>query len=381
MRPQVWGDGEPEGVRQRAAEEMKLTARLAQRLGSRRWWASPSRRPEDVATFPPWRQRTRLATRTSPTAGTRPDVPTSAACGRARDPPAEIAYDYWTTVRALEAVDCRAGVRVELVPEPHDVGQHIDPVAYITDFADRIYHVDCKDTRTAPGRRRNGVLSSQLAGRPAPRLGLRPAGRGDVPGEDASDAALIGTTAASRSSGRTPAWTASAAPPRPGVPPRPGPPNRPRRPSTPCSPSRASRAGVHPCSPDADRSLPALPSVRARPYARTSYPLPLIELPTRRPRARQAEPGDLRAEVRQRLRARGAERVGNDYFPDVAAAALSRRWVLGAGARPAGAHPSRRRRGAAASHGRARGGLAFDAISAGAGAPTRSPCRRIRWAP
>src|SRR4029078_3298480 len=29
----VWGDGEPEGVRQRAAEEMKLTARTAQRLG------------------------------------------------------------------------------------------------------------------------------------------------------------------------------------------------------------------------------------------------------------------------------------------------------------------------------------------------------------
>ena len=29
----VWGDGDPEGVRTRAAEEMKLTARLAQRLG------------------------------------------------------------------------------------------------------------------------------------------------------------------------------------------------------------------------------------------------------------------------------------------------------------------------------------------------------------
>ncbi|WP_288025757.1 TIM barrel protein, partial [Arthrobacter sp.] len=29
----VWGDGDPEGVRQRAAEEMKLTARLARALG------------------------------------------------------------------------------------------------------------------------------------------------------------------------------------------------------------------------------------------------------------------------------------------------------------------------------------------------------------
>ncbi|WP_035763926.1 TIM barrel protein, partial [Arthrobacter sp. H20] len=29
----VWGDGDPDGVRARASEEMKLTARLAQRLG------------------------------------------------------------------------------------------------------------------------------------------------------------------------------------------------------------------------------------------------------------------------------------------------------------------------------------------------------------
>src|SRR5690606_4610606 len=29
----VWGDGDPEGVRQRAAEEMKNTARLARKLG------------------------------------------------------------------------------------------------------------------------------------------------------------------------------------------------------------------------------------------------------------------------------------------------------------------------------------------------------------
>src|SRR5690606_32300329 len=29
----VWGDGDPEGVRQRAAEELKLTARAARRFG------------------------------------------------------------------------------------------------------------------------------------------------------------------------------------------------------------------------------------------------------------------------------------------------------------------------------------------------------------
>ena len=33
VRERVWGDGSPEGVRERAAEEMKLTARLAQKMG------------------------------------------------------------------------------------------------------------------------------------------------------------------------------------------------------------------------------------------------------------------------------------------------------------------------------------------------------------
>src|SRR5262245_3058741 len=33
LPPHVWGDGEPEGVRRRAAEEMKNTARAAARLG------------------------------------------------------------------------------------------------------------------------------------------------------------------------------------------------------------------------------------------------------------------------------------------------------------------------------------------------------------
>src|SRR6185436_15350299 len=33
VHPRVWGDGDPEGVRRRAAEEMKLTARAARKLG------------------------------------------------------------------------------------------------------------------------------------------------------------------------------------------------------------------------------------------------------------------------------------------------------------------------------------------------------------
>ena len=40
----IWGDGEPEGVRQRAAAEMKDTARAARKLGVDASSASPARR-------------------------------------------------------------------------------------------------------------------------------------------------------------------------------------------------------------------------------------------------------------------------------------------------------------------------------------------------
>jgi sugar phosphate isomerase/epimerase len=33
LPPHIWGDGNPEGVRQRAAEEMKNTARAAAKFG------------------------------------------------------------------------------------------------------------------------------------------------------------------------------------------------------------------------------------------------------------------------------------------------------------------------------------------------------------
>jgi hypothetical protein len=71
--PRIWGDGDPEGVRQRAAEEMKDTARAAARLGvntvvgftgSKIW--------KTVAMFPPVpTSMTTTVTRTSPTGGTR----------------------------------------------------------------------------------------------------------------------------------------------------------------------------------------------------------------------------------------------------------------------------------------------------------------------
>ncbi len=62
--------------------------------------------------------------------------------------PSEIAYDYWTTKRALEAVDHRPAFGLNFDPS-HFVWQDLDPVGFLYDFRDRIYHVDCKEARSA----------------------------------------------------------------------------------------------------------------------------------------------------------------------------------------------------------------------------------------
>ncbi|CAN5265182.1 sugar phosphate isomerase/epimerase [soil metagenome] len=185
----VWGDGDGEGVRQRAAEEMKKTAITARKLGidtvvgftgSSIW--------QYVAMFPPVSQTVidagyqDFADRWNPIL----DVYDAEGVRFAHEVhPSEIAYDYWTTVKTLEAIDHRAAFGLNWDPS-HMVWQGLDPVAFILDFQDRIYHVDCKDTRMRMGNGRNGVLGSHRAWAD-PRRGwdFVSTGRGDVPWQDA----------------------------------------------------------------------------------------------------------------------------------------------------------------------------------------------------
>jgi len=186
--PRVWGDGEAEGVRQRAAEELKLTAKVARRLGvdtvvgftgSKIW--------QYVAMFPPVPASVidggyeDFANRWNPIL----DVFDGEGVRFAHEVhPSEIAYDYWTTVRTLEAIDHRAAFGLNWDPS-HMMWQNIDPVSFITDFADRIYHVDCKDTRLRPNNGRYGVLGSHLPwGDPHRGWDFVSTGHGDVPWED-----------------------------------------------------------------------------------------------------------------------------------------------------------------------------------------------------
>lgn len=182
--PAVWGDGDPEGVRQRAAEDMRNTARLAHKLGvdtvvgftgSKIW--------KYVAMFPPVGQDVidegyqDFADRWNPIL----DVFEECGVRFAHEVhPSEIAYDYWTTKRTLEAIGHRESFGLNWDPS-HFMWQEIDPVSFITDFADRIYHVDCKDIRVRTTGRNTRLGSHLPWGDPRRGWDFVSFGRGDVP--------------------------------------------------------------------------------------------------------------------------------------------------------------------------------------------------------
>ncbi|MFJ2620488.1 sugar phosphate isomerase/epimerase family protein [Glutamicibacter sp. NPDC087344] len=185
----VWGDGDPEGVRTRAAEELKNTARLAARLnvqtvtgftGSSIW--------KYVAMFPPASESMieagyqDFADRWNPILDVFDEVGVRFAH---EVHPSEIAYDYWSTQRALQAIGHRKAFGLNWDPS-HMVWQDIDPVGFLWDFQDRIYHVHCKDTKKRLDNGRNGRLGSHLPWAD-PRRGwdFISTGHGDVPWENA----------------------------------------------------------------------------------------------------------------------------------------------------------------------------------------------------
>ncbi|WP_129789307.1 sugar phosphate isomerase/epimerase family protein [Promicromonospora panici] len=185
----VWGDGDPEGVRQRAAEEMKNTARLAAKLGVKTVIGfTGSAIWKYVAMFPPVSDAAieagyqDFADRWNPILDVFDEVGVKFAH---EVHPSEIAYDYWTTVRTLEAIGHREAFGLNWDPS-HMVWQDLDPVSFLWDFKDRIYHVDCKDTKKRMTNGRNGRMGSHLPWAD-PRRGwdFVSTGHGDVPWEDA----------------------------------------------------------------------------------------------------------------------------------------------------------------------------------------------------
>ena len=74
--------------------------------------------------------------------------------------PTEIAYDFVTTRKALDAIDRREGFGINLDPS-HFIPQFLDPAAFASEFADRIYHVHVKDSQVMLDGRRS-ILGSHI---------------------------------------------------------------------------------------------------------------------------------------------------------------------------------------------------------------------------
>jgi sugar phosphate isomerase/epimerase len=183
LPPEVWGDGDAEGVRLRAAERMKDTARAAAALGvevvtgftgSPIWHLLYSFPPNDFATIE--RGYAEFAQRWGPII----DVFEAEGVRFALEVhPTEIAYDFPTTRRTLEAIGERPGFGINFDPS-HLEHQFLDSAAFITEFATRIHHVHVKDAK----RRLDGrcsILGGHLDfGQPGRGWDFVSPGHGDV---------------------------------------------------------------------------------------------------------------------------------------------------------------------------------------------------------
>jgi sugar phosphate isomerase/epimerase len=144
----VWGDGDPEGVRARALEELVATVRVAQRLGAGV--------VSGFAGSPIWSY---VAGWPRPTAGViaeglrqfaRRLGPLVEVCRETgvrfalEVHPGQVAFDAHSTAAALEALGGREEIGLTFDPS-HLHWQGVDPVAFVREFGPHIYHVHVKD--------------------------------------------------------------------------------------------------------------------------------------------------------------------------------------------------------------------------------------------
>ncbi|NDJ74859.1 MAG: sugar phosphate isomerase/epimerase [Chloroflexi bacterium] len=160
----LWGDGSPEGVRERCAEELKNTARAAKAFGVdvvNGFTGSPVWHM--LYFFPPTTDDMIDEGYKEFAARWKPILDVFQAEGvrfGLECHPAEIAYDIITAKRALEALDHHPAFGFNYDPS-HFVHQLFDPVEFINAFPDRIFHVHVKDSKVHLSGR-NSILGSHL---------------------------------------------------------------------------------------------------------------------------------------------------------------------------------------------------------------------------
>jgi sugar phosphate isomerase/epimerase len=164
LPPRLWGDGDPEGVRRRAAEEIANTARAAAAFGvtqvngftgSPIWhliYSFPPNNPETIAAgYREFAERWNPIMDAFDAAGVRFGLEVH---------PTEIAYDIVTTEQTLAAIGNRPAFGINFDPS-HLYHQFVDSALFIERFADRIYHVHVKESvRNLNGR--TSILGSHL---------------------------------------------------------------------------------------------------------------------------------------------------------------------------------------------------------------------------
>jgi sugar phosphate isomerase/epimerase len=159
----VWGDGDPAGVNERAAEEMKRTAIAASKLGVGvvNGFTGSSIWPL-IYTWPPTSPQM-IADGFKLFANTwTPILDVFQAHGvkfALEVHPTEIAFDLWSAERALEAID-HDSFGFNFDPS-HLMWQGIDPAKFIRRFPDKIFHVHMKDTAVNTDGEA-GILGSHL---------------------------------------------------------------------------------------------------------------------------------------------------------------------------------------------------------------------------
>ncbi len=179
----IWGDGEAEGIRRRAAEEMITIGRIAAEFGAPTVVGfTGSSIWHMLAGFPPISEEVYeggyrdFAERWTPILDSYQREGVRFAL---EVHPCEIAYDYWTTKKTLETIGNHPAFGLNFDPS-HLNWQGVDSAAFLLEFRSSILHVHCKDSATRLDGR-NGILSSHLNFGDAKRgWDFRSVGRGTV---------------------------------------------------------------------------------------------------------------------------------------------------------------------------------------------------------
>lgn len=164
LPPRLWGDGDPEGVRQRCAQEMIDTGKAAKLFGvnvvngftgssvwAKLYFFPPTSQADIDKGYVDFAQRWTPILDSYHADGIKFGLEVH---------PTEIAYDIITFQRAIDAVNGHPAFGANFDPS-HLIHQFVDPAEFIHEFGSRIFHAHVKDSRVhLTGR--NSILSSHL---------------------------------------------------------------------------------------------------------------------------------------------------------------------------------------------------------------------------